>query len=275
MAVFQSEDRLRLKRIRSEKAIQLAMQNRWQEAVELNRQLLELFPDDVDTHNRLGKGLMELGRYAEARDAYGEAARRDPTNTIAQKNLARLSKLAEEAADSPAAPPTTPVDPRLFIEESGKTAVTTLVDVVPFPRIATLTAGDTIELHVEGGVVRVASPTGQAVGQLEPKIAQRVIRLTEAGNRYSAAITSIDESHVRIIIRETFRHPSMSSRPSFPTQAPEIRPYTKESVFRADLDDDDLDLDEVEETDLEAGDTAEGGIDEPAAGDSDDLVDER
>ena len=38
MSVFQSEDRLRLKRLRSEKAIQLAMQNRWEEAADLNRQ---------------------------------------------------------------------------------------------------------------------------------------------------------------------------------------------------------------------------------------------
>ncbi len=277
MAVFPSEDRLRLKRIRSEKAIQLAMQNRWQEAIELNRQLLELFPDDVDTYNRLGKGLMELGRYAEAREAYGHAARRDPTNTIAQKNLARLAKLAEETADAPAAPAPKPVDPRLFIEESGKTTVTDLVDVAPFEQIATLTAGDTMDIQVQGGVVRVVLASGQIVGQLEPKLAQRVVRLTEMGkmgNKYSAAITSIDESHVRLIIRETSRDPSMRSRPSFSTRAPEIRAYTKDSVFRPDVDDDeDLDIDEVD-GDLDGGDTAEAG-DEPAAGDDTELADDR
>ena len=59
MAVFPSEDRLRMKRQRSEKAIQLAMQNRWQEAADINRQILETFPEDVDTLNRLGKAQME------------------------------------------------------------------------------------------------------------------------------------------------------------------------------------------------------------------------
>ena len=83
--------------------------------------------------------------------------------------------------------------------------------------IATLTAGDKLTLKVENGVVRIIGPGDVAVGQLEPKIGQRVMRLVEAGNRYSAAITSIDEHHVRIIIREEFRDPSMRSRPSFPT----------------------------------------------------------
>jgi tetratricopeptide (TPR) repeat protein len=277
MAVFPSEERLRLKRVRSEKAIQLAVQNRWQEAVDVNRQLLELFPNDVDTYNRLGKALMELGSYAEARDAYAEAARLDPSNTIASKNLARLSKLAEEASGPAPAPPPAPVDPRLFIEESGKTAVTSLVDVAPFEAIAALTAGDKVDLQVEEGVVRVISPTGQVVGQLEPKIAQRVVRLTEMGNKYTAAITSIDESHVRIIIREAFRHPSMGSRPSFPTQAPEIRPYTKDSVFRPDLDedDDDLGLADEAEPDTETADAAEGPLDDTAVADESDLDSDR
>ena len=276
MAVFPSEDRLRLKRIRSEKAIQLAMQNRWDEAVEINRQILELFPDDVDTHNRLGKALMELGHYADARDAYQEAARRDPSNTIAAKNVARLSKLADEAAAGAAlAPPPAPVDPRLFIEESGKTAVTNLVDVAPFEQIATLTAGDKMDLQIDGGVVRVVSPIGLVVGQVEPKLAQRIVKLSEMGNKYSAAITSIDESHVRVIVRETFRDPSMGARPSFPTQAPEIRPYTKDTIFRTDLDDDeDLDIDEVER-DVDAVDAAEGGLDEAPLADDADLTDDR
>src|SRR6266542_6042926 len=96
MAVFQSEDRLRLKRIKAEQAIAFAMKNRWAEAADVNRRILELFPNDVDSHNRLGKALMELGQYVEARQSYEEALRLDPTNTIAAKNLQRLEKLIQE-----------------------------------------------------------------------------------------------------------------------------------------------------------------------------------
>jgi tetratricopeptide (TPR) repeat protein len=263
-----------MRRLRSEKAIQLAMQNRWQEAADINRQILEHFPDDVDTLNRLGKSLMELGQYADARDQYQKAATIDPSNGIAVKNLARLTKLAEEEAEAPAAAVhSTPVDPNLFIEESGKTAVTDLVDLAPYQAIAHLAAGDKLELKVESGVVRIIGPHGNAIGQLEPKIAQRVTRLIAAGNRYSAAVTAIDEMHVRIIVREEYRDPSMRSRPSFPTQAADIRPSIRDSVFRVDIDDDDEDLLDETEVDAESTDTAEADM-EGAAKDQEDESDD-
>jgi tetratricopeptide (TPR) repeat protein len=272
MAVFQSEDRQRMKRLRSEKAIQLAMQNKWEEAAELNRQILEHFPQDVDTLNRLGKALMELGQYADARDQYAKSTKIDPSNGIAAKNLVRLTKLAEDAVSSPmtAIPHSRPVDPSLFIEESGKTAVTELVDVAKYQTIATLTAGDKLDLKVENGAVQVIGPGGSLVGQLEPKIGQRVMRLIAAGNRYSAAITSIDEHHVRIILREEYRDPSMRSRPSFPTQAPEIRSSIRDSVFRTDMDDEDDDGDGDGDGDGETGEVAEGDADSSKDSDDDD-----
>jgi tetratricopeptide (TPR) repeat protein len=259
MAVFQSEDRQRMRRLRSEKATQLAMQNKWQEAADLNRQILEAFPEDVDTLNRLGKALMELGKYADARDQYQRASKLDPSNGIAAKNLVRLTKLAEEAGSSAVVtvPQGRTVDPSLFIEESGKTAVTDLVDRPRFQTIATLTPGDKLTLRVEDSAVRVIAPGDIQVGQLEPKIAQRVMRLVKAGNRYSAAITSIDDHHVRIILREEYRDPSMRSRPSFPTQAPEIRPSTRDSIFRVDMDDEDDENMDDTDVDVEATDSAD------------------
>jgi hypothetical protein len=218
---------------------------------------------------------MELGQYADSRDQYARATKADPSNGIAAKNLVRLTKLAEEAGSSPVTvvPQAQRVDPSVFIEESGKTAVTDLVDRARFQDIATLTAGDRLTLKVDDGVVRLLGPGDVIVGQLEPKIAQRVMRLSAAGNRYSAAITSIDEHHVRIIIREEFRDPSMRSRPSFPTQAgPEIRPYTRDSTFRPDMDDEDDDGDG--DGDTETGDVAEGDADSSKDTDDDDDDDD-
>src|ERR671939_1849441 len=152
MAAFPTEDRLRQKRTKSEHAISLAMKNRWDEAAQVNREILDLFPNEVDAYNRLGKALTELGRYGEARDAYAHAARIDPLNGIATKNLQRLGKLAAEGA---AAPPPSPVDPRLFIEESGKTTVTQLTDVRRTEATAKLTAGDQLKLERRGNQIVV------------------------------------------------------------------------------------------------------------------------
>jgi tetratricopeptide (TPR) repeat protein len=267
MSVFQqSEDRLRLKRIKAEQAIGFAMKNRWSEAADVNRLILDLFPDDVDTRNRLGKALMELGQYPEARASYEEALRRDPTNTIAQKNLQRLDKLIQEGQS--VAPPPTPVDPRLFIEESGKTAVTSLVDVAAPEEIARLQPGDSVSLDVVGNTVRLVEPaTGLVVGRLEPKLNQRVLKLLEMGNTYSAAITSVDDRNVRVIVREATRAPSMGSRPSFPTTTGSevFRGYTRDEMFRSDMDEEEDDFQEEPELETEAPLEVELGAEEPLA----------
>lgn len=272
MAIFQSEDRLRLRRLQSEKAINLAMQSRWEEAVAVNRQILEMFPNDVDASNRLGKALMELGRYREAREAYNQSLKLDPVNAIAAKNLQRLSRLQEEAEVAGPAP--SPVDPSLFIEESGKTVVTSLVDLAPAAQLLRITTGDVLSLEVAGSTVKVRDGSGEIVGHLEPKLGQRVIRLLAMGNRYSAVVTSVDERSLRVIIREVYRAPAMGTRPSFPTApAPEaLRGYIKDSALRYDLEEEE-ELIEESEAELEVLPESELGLEE-APLDSDELGEE-
>jgi hypothetical protein len=266
MAIFQSEDRLRQKRQKVEMAINLAMQSRWAEAADINRELIEEFPTEADGHNRLGKALLELGRYAEARDSYAEALRLDPMNTIAKKNHARLATLAEEEAAATNAAPTA-LDPSLFIEETGKTTLTSLLDLAPAEVLARITAGDPLTLEIHGAAVRAYGPGSELLGKLEPKLGQRVINLMGMGNQYSAAVTAVDENSLRLIIRETHRDPSMGDRPSFPTTttAESFRAYTRDTVIRYDVDDEDdegFDDGEVEpdvtgEGDVDAGDSAD------------------
>jgi len=247
MAIFQSEDRARIKRVKAEQAVNLAMQSRWAEAAELNRQLIDTYPKEIEAHNRLGKALMELGRFDESREAYNHTLRIDPTNTIAQKNLQRLEKLMEEAVAVDL--PTGPVDPSLFIAETGRSTITSLVEPAPADVLAKMNAGDLLSLEVQDRTVNVRNVAGDFVGKLEPKIRQRLIRLINMGNQYSAVVTAVDEGALRIIIRETHRDPSMGNRPSFPTTGDAFRGYVRDSLLRYDLDDE---LDEEDE-DLEGG----------------------
>jgi len=210
MAAFPTEDRLRQKRTKSEQAISLAMKNRWEEAAQLNREILDMFPNEVDAFNRLGKALTELGKYGEARDAYARAVKLDPLNGTATKNLQRLGKLAAEGA---AAPPPSPVDPRLFIEESGKTTVTQLTDVRRSDATAKLSAGDQLQIDRRGNQVIVTNPAGQEIGRIEPKLEQELIRLLELGNQYSAFVTAANDQAVHVIVRETHRSAGMGHRP--------------------------------------------------------------
>lgn len=259
MAIF-PEERLRVRRHLSERAIALAMASRWEEAATTNQELLALVPDDVDAQNRLGKALSELGRIDEAQAAYKRAAELDPTNVIAQKNLQRLSKLVMEEA--PAAPPSR-VDPSLFIEESGKTTITTLTNSAGPDVLIKMRAGDLLELRPSEHMVQVATPDGQVVGQVEPKLAKRLISLLAGGNRYQAAVTSVDDQSVRVIIREIYRSPKMASKVSFPSKTPaEFRGYIKDSVLKYDLDDEEDAMDDADDV-IEATAEPEMSAEEP------------
>ncbi|MGH2583366.1 MAG: tetratricopeptide repeat protein, partial [Dehalococcoidia bacterium] len=92
---YQTDDRARMRRQLADQAIKLAMESRWDEAAQINRQVLAIDPRNVDAYNRLGKALTELGRYGEARASYSRTLELDAANSIAKKNLSRLQAIGD------------------------------------------------------------------------------------------------------------------------------------------------------------------------------------
>jgi hypothetical protein len=231
---YQEERLARLKRQRSKQAIDLAMQGRWREAVAANKGILENFPQDVDAYNRLGRAYMELGDYAQAKEAYRQALELDPFNTIAKKNLQRLSYLSEAPASAEGEG--RKVEPHQFIEEIGKAGVVSLYHLAPTEVRARLVAGDEVHLKIDGPRLVVEDSRGQYLGQVDPKHGQRLIKLMEGGNKYSAAVVSSTEDAMTVIIREVYQHPSQAGRLSFPSKkAEELRPVD-ERMFRLETE---------------------------------------
>jgi tetratricopeptide (TPR) repeat protein len=231
---YQEEEQVRLRRQRSKHAISLAMQGRWREAVAANEDIIASFPGDVDAYNRLGRAYIELGEYALAKEAYSRAMELDPYNIIAQKNLQRLSYLGEGAG---VADDSDQVDPQHFIEETGKTGVVALYRLAPLAVLAKMGAGDRVYLKVDGAGLNVENGRGEYVGQAEPKHGQRLIKLMEGGNRYSAAIVSVNEEKVTVIIREIYQDPSQAGQLSFPPKGTEgLRPYLSDKMLRRELE---------------------------------------
>jgi tetratricopeptide (TPR) repeat protein len=231
---YQEEEQVRLRRQRSKHAISLAMQGRWREAVAANEDIIASFPGDVDAYNRLGRAYIELGEYALAKEAYSRAMELDPYNIIAQKNLQRLSYLGEGAG---VADDSDQVDPQYFIEETGKTGVVALYRLAPLAVLAKMGAGDRVYLKVDGAGLNVENGRGEYVGQAEPKHGQRLIKLMEGGNRYSAAIVSVNEERVTVIFREIYQDPSQAGQLSFPPKGTEgLRPYLSDKMLRRELE---------------------------------------
>lgn len=247
------EGKGKLRRSWTQKAIDLAMRGHWKEAIRVNESILNLFPTDMEARNRIGKAYLELGQYQEALGAYRSALEIAPNNAIARKNIRRLENLMASAAP-PVKRRAERISPHLFLGEMGKTAITTLRQPAPPSVLASFAAGDPVSLLVDKGVVRAVSETGEVLGILEPGLGRRIVNLQNAGNRYVAALIAVDDNQVKVIIRETYRHPSQAGRPSFPVengQAP--RPYAKEFVRYLEEDEDLLGpvLDEDKDADLD------------------------
>ncbi len=196
-------------------AVRAAMNHEWQQAIELNQQILEL-GEEPQTYNRLAKAYYELGKYPEAMDAFQQTLRLNPTNTIARRNIARLDSMMSHAEPLPGARTRDMVDLRVFITEAGRTAVTVLQEVQPSAVIDLLAPGERVDLLIEGSQVFVNDSSGNRIGMVEPRIGQRIADLMNGGNQYMAAVVQTDSRQVRIIIRETFQHPSQRNRTSFP-----------------------------------------------------------
>jgi hypothetical protein len=115
------------------------------------------------------------------------------------------------------------------------------------------------ELRVEGDGIIAETVRGVRLGALEPKLARRLIKFMQTGNRYQAGVTSCDDSMINLIVRETYQDPRNVGKPSFPQRRKrdvDFRPYAKESLIPRDLDVDSFDeeAEDGEEPAEEAGD---------------------
>lgn len=226
----------KLKRERTQEAISCAMQGLWDEAIAANKSIIEVFPNDINAFNRLGKALTEKGQYEEAIDAYNHAIEIDPKNIISRKNLRRLALLKEKQ-------PALSEDrhkaiSRTFIEETGKAGVARLDQLAEKEVLVKMAAGDIVQLKVKKQRLTVENEDGEYLGQVESRINTRLSKLIKGGNKYSAAIASISDSAVKVIITEIYQHPKQVGRPSFPAKINDgFRSSVKSSILKYEIGD--------------------------------------
>lgn len=243
-------------------AVQLAAEGRWEDACELNRYIIAAFGADEASHNRLGKALTELAQLEDAKEAYEAALRVNPLSPVARKNIQKLDGLMRANQEQALRGGGVRVDPNLFVEEMGKTTTTTLraaADDVS----SKVAPGDVAELRIEGDGIEADTVRGVRIGSLEPKLARRLIKFIQGGNRYQVGVTSSDGSVVKVIVREVYQDPRFAGKPSFPITRKrdvEFRPYSREGLVTREAevesftlpDDEDLEP-AVAATDFEEG----------------------
>lgn len=155
-----------------------------------------------------------------------------PYNTIAKKNLARLEQLEIAPATCRQVKKSGSAS-KLFIAESGKSGTTVLHKPASSTVVAGIAPGDSVNLVVQKQSVLAYASEDVYLGRVESRLAGRLSRLMGGGNRYEAAVIGTNDWGITIIIRETYRHPSLHSISSFPTNSRrEHRAYSNQSLLR-------------------------------------------
>ncbi len=259
MATTQIDERDQAREVKTQTdaAIASALAQDWGKAVAANRAVLRIAPRNIEALNRLAKALLELGELSEARDAVDGALRLNSSNTIACRNRDRLERaevaatitasapapngagaIGETAAEYAAgdaaqseAPNRNVLSSHLLMSEAGKSTIVTLVDATDRTAVGHLSSGEALTLSQEGNRLLVHSCRGEPVGRVHPRLAQRIISLMDAGNRYEAAFLRDHPAEgVQVIIGEVYQHPSQKGRPSFPPSgASDFRGYVRSS----------------------------------------------
>ena len=234
----------------ADQAVQAALDADWTRAVDLNTRTLEANPEDLEARNRLGRALLETGKLEEAKAAYAEVLKAEPNNPIALRNVARLGTLIEHKTKINMTKSKT--QPRLFIEDMGKTGILRLINPAPPHIVAKYSPGAEAELRERDGLIAVHARDGELLGFLEPKVGRRLLDLINTGNQYVVAVVSNDQVNPRVAIRETLQSPENAQRISFPGHhrpaETKERAYIKGNFFRFGSEDEEGDEEETDET---------------------------
>lgn len=197
-----------------QRAINFALQCNWKEAIKMNLLIIKSEKDDIDALNRLAHAYFEDGEISKAKKTSQSILKLDTENSIAKKALEKYKqgkqkdKIQNDKSNNAS----------VFIEEPGKTKLTTLINLGSEKVYSFLDAGDEVLLTPHSHKVSVTTTNGEYIGKLTDDLSARLRRMVRAGNKYKVLIKSASKNCVKIFIKEEKRGKDMINTQSFPRE---------------------------------------------------------
>lgn len=190
-------------------AIQTALMGDWEQAITINEAILSEYPDDIETLNRLAFAYTVTGRNKEAKGAYQKVLEIDVFNPIALKNLKRLNESNNQKFSQ-----TPQIVNNMFLEETGKTKIISLINTAPPRVIRNLRVGQRLSFCIKRLKIFILDDNETYIGMLPDNIGARLIKFLHGGNTYEVCIKSLDLT-VTIFIKEKKRSSKFKNLPTF------------------------------------------------------------
>ncbi len=193
----------------SNQAIQTALTGDWAQAVNINKSILSDNPNDVEALNRMALAYVILGKSKNAKDTYQKVLEIDPLNSIALKNLKKISTDSKYKREF-----TFVQVNNIFLEETGKTKVVELINLAQSEVLLTLRTGQSVDLSIKRLKIFI-SQGKKYIGVLPDDIGKRLIKFIRGGNKYEAYVKASTHQSVAIFIRELKKVTRFKDQPSF------------------------------------------------------------
>ena len=195
-------------------AIFAALENRWNDALKLNKKIIRTDPQNIEALNRLARVYMELGRFNLAKKYYSETLKFDPYNPIALKNL-KIIKAFKVDGQTPVGNGANKLSYQLFLQEPGKSKIVNLLKVAEPQKLSQTFCGMKVEVILKNRKIIVVDSKECYLGVLPDDISHHLIRLLKGGNKYEFFIKSIRVNGLAVLIKEIFRSKRFKNQPSF------------------------------------------------------------
>lgn len=193
------------------KAIQAVKDSDWKVAVQINQEILDQSPKNLEAMNRLGLAYLKLKKEKEAIKVFKNVIKIDRSNIIANKHLRKLKNKEKTAdvifnhnAD--------------FIEEPGKSKIISLHRLTNRCQLCELKVGQQCFLQIKNRYISIIDEKNKHVGALPEDISFRLSKLIADGNQYSCIVYRVDDKQCCIQLKEIFRSKKNLQLQSFPSK---------------------------------------------------------
>jgi len=195
------------------KAVKAALNRDWPNAIKYNLEIAKSDPKNPDVLNRLAFAYLQTGKSEEAKKIYERILKIDPFNSIAQKNILKISVLKDIKCRKSKL-----ISPLEFIEDPGKTKIVQCVNQAPVKILSSIECGDELILKVKNHSIEVRDMDNRYLGALPDDLSFRMIRFIQGNNTYQVIAKTINKNIFCVLIRETGRGKKFANQPSFTNQ---------------------------------------------------------
>lgn len=223
-----------------QEAINAVKNSDWSKAIQINQEILQSYPSDLEAMNRLGMALLKDGQTAEAKKTFKQVLEIDKSNIIANKNIEKIKNkepnvdiVFDQNND--------------FIEEPGKSKIITLHRLAGKDQLKKLKVGQACFLQLKNRYISLTDEKDKHIGALPEDISFRLSKLISNGNEYRCVIYKVNDKQCMVLIKETLRSKKNEQSVSFPSKIQNNPALPDDFILEEDIPFEVIDEEEDEE----------------------------